>query len=144
MLDEIGCVLKQRQAVLERLRDNSDFQEYLALEDKLYRLTHAQRPLSVRIPAPASLVAPRPAPKSKTAEVKDHVAEILRRAHRPMPIRTILKELEGRGVKIGGKNPVTNLSAKLSADAKFKNERRQGWRVDAPKKRIPFPGFLQK
>lgn len=143
MFDEVKSLLEERQAIFERLKDNSDFQAFLTLEDKLHRQTHAFGGLRVRIPAPASRVAPRKARKSKTQQVKEQVAEILRKAHKPMSTRTILEELENRGVKVGGKNPITNLSAKLSADAGFKNTRREGWEMKRPSTPIPLPLFLQ-
>lgn len=152
MMEEVIRLMERRRDAMEKLKDNADFQDFLAIDAMLYQYMHAPRTAAapktvLPIVAPASRAADAAksagSRKSKTHELKEQVGEILRRAHKPMATREIVGELARRGVKIGGRNPVTNLSAKLSADARFKNERREGWRIDGPTKPIPMPMFLR-
>ncbi len=53
--------------------------------------------------------------------------EILRETGQSLPTRQILKRLEERGIQVGGRDPVANLSGFLSRDDDFTNSRATGW-----------------
>jgi hypothetical protein len=55
--------------------------------------------------------------------------DILRESGRPVHTRELLPILEQRGIKIGGANPLTNLSGYLSRSDDLIADRSRGWRL---------------
>lgn len=130
----------------QRLRENAVFQRLQAVEGALraYRQPDASRE---RIKA--ALVRQRrvkttgaAAHASKTRWILSHAYALLKSAETPMKTRDLVAALKDQGVAIGGQNPVTNLSAKLSADARFVNRRRRGWEIAPEERRVTLPRFM--
>lgn len=63
------------------------------------------------------------------AETEAVAAEIIRAAGRPIPTREMLEALRNRGIDVGGKDPASTLSARLSRSRTLENVRPHGWRV---------------
>ena len=70
-------------------------------------------------------------PRSSTREILKGTEEILREEGGPMLSGEILRRLNDRGIHVGGRNPSTNLSSKISQarDRFISNGRRKGWRL---------------
>lgn len=51
---------------------------------------------------------------------------------RPIPIRVLLSEVEGDGVKISGKNAISSLSAILSKAKDLRSHGKKGWTLISP------------
>ncbi len=67
---------------------------------------------------------------SKQAQaLRDSIYEILSEQH-PLHRRTIYDKLVERGIKVGGQDPVNNVGAHLSRDARFRNVGRGEWDLD--------------
>lgn len=60
-------------------------------------------------------------------ETEDAAIAILTEAGTPMPTRKMLVALAARGIVIGGKQPVSTLSARLSRAPRLVNIRPDGW-----------------
>ena len=71
-------------------------------------------------------------------QVTDMAVDLIRAKGRPIQTRDLLAQMEQRGLKVNGQNPVANLSGYLCRDRKrLVNNRRLGWRLvewggDAP------------
>jgi hypothetical protein len=85
-----------------------------------------------------SHVAPRPAlPKREPvaattgalAETEGAAIEVIKAAGRAIPTREMLEALRARGVEVGGKDPASTLSARLSRASALENVRPYGWRL---------------
>ncbi len=61
-------------------------------------------------------------------ETEARALEIISGLGRPVPTRELLDELRKRGLEIGGKDPASTLSARLSRAPKLENVRPHGWR----------------
>ncbi len=87
-------------------------------------------------PMPGDGMARAPVVKEPPRIVKAVVA-ILAATGGPLPTGALVEELAMQGIRIGGKNPVTNLSGALSKwHSLLRADRRRGWsladRSDAP------------
>lgn len=73
--------------------------------------------------------APRyiPALSGRISETERVAAEIIKERGRPVPTREILIELERRGVEVGGKEPFSTLSTRLSRASTIIGTRGIGW-----------------
>ena len=73
--------------------------------------------------------------------------DMLKERGAPMHTREIIKELEAKGVVIGGSNPIANLSGFLSRSEELVNNRAIGWGLagrDLPAVEYGKGGFQQK
>ena len=120
-LDEVIKLLEQREKRVGELR--SRFAAVIQAEEELTRELAAV--LSDAPPKPTA----RSRNRSTTREILDASYEILRSAEShelPMEVREIWSRLEARNVRVGGKKPHGNLSAKLGRDDRFRSEGRGG------------------
>jgi hypothetical protein len=74
----------------------------------------------------------QPDPNSTTSRSKSEGVKIVRELMRPVPLGELLKRLEERGVKLGGKNPNQALSANLGNCPELKSTPRGWWLVGQP------------
>jgi len=77
----------------------------------------------------------------RTSPVLDQTADmataIIEKHGRPVPIQEMQFKLRGMGLLIGGKNPKSTLSARLSTSGRFIADREKGWWI----KGRPLPGL---
>lgn len=59
---------------------------------------------------------------------EDLALKIIQEFGRPVPTRELLVELEKRGLTVGGQDPASTLSARLSRAPRLENVRPEGWR----------------
>ena len=128
-LNEIVKLLEQREQLVGELRSRltAVMEAEKALRQELGAALKDTPPKAPMDP-PYNPV-PRLRNSTKTAEILEKSYEILRSAESyelPMSVREICARLEAQGVRIGGKVPHGNLSAKLGRDARFHTEGRGG------------------
>ncbi len=72
----------------------------------------------------------------RLSETEHVAAEIIKERGRAIPTRDLLVELENRGVEVGGKDPASTLSARLSRSSVLVGRRGIGWSLkpEAPQK----------
>lgn len=61
------------------------------------------------------------------SETEKATGVIIRELGRPVPTRELLELLTARGVEVGGKDPASTLSARLSRAPSLENIRQRGW-----------------
>ena len=69
------------------------------------------------------------------AETEKVAVEAIRKAGRPMHTQELLTALLDAGIEVGGKDPASTLSARLSRAPSLENARPHGWRI----KSSPLP-----
>ncbi len=62
---------------------------------------------------------------------------IIKRLGRPVPLGEMHSELREMGIEVGGKDPKSTLSARLSTSGRFVADREKGWWI----KGRPLPGL---
>lgn len=82
------------------------------------------RPSPPSTPSAAGRSARDAGAMSRTEEV---ASEIIAQLGRPVPTRELLNALLERGVDVGGKDPASTLSARLSRAPTLHNIRQRGW-----------------
>ena len=116
------------------------------IEAALDQIAEGQRKLAARLPRtrpPRDSVGGHGRP-TKTELIRSAVEEVLREAGGG-PVRTakLLRLIERKGIEVGGKTPVGNLSAKLSHAKKGRFElvsRKEGWALPSsarPREVVP-------
>lgn len=60
-------------------------------------------------------------------ETEEKVAQLLSELKRPVPTRELVMFLAERGYEVGGQEPVSTLSARLSRSQRFVSDRKYGW-----------------
>ncbi|MEO1026110.1 MAG: hypothetical protein AAFX07_11235 [Pseudomonadota bacterium] len=110
----VDNLLEKRRELIEKLAHIDDL---LRLEGHNLHVTeHDLRP---QVNQNASVTA--------GAEILDTVQSVLQQHEAPVPTSKLLHMLEIKGIKLGGTNPVANLSARLSRDSRFESAGRAGW-----------------
>lgn len=66
------------------------------------------------------------------AETERAAFDAIRASGRPMHTQELLKALQEAGVEVGGKDPASTLSARLSRAPSLENVRPHGWRIKSP------------
>jgi hypothetical protein len=74
----------------------------------------------------------QPDPNSITSRSKSEGVKIVRELMRPVPLGELLKRLEERDVKLGGKNPNQALSANLGNCPELRSTPRGWWLMGVP------------
>lgn len=70
---------------------------------------------------------------SRITNTEQAVIKIIEREGRPVPTRELLPALAALGVDVGGKEPSSTLSARLSRSNLVENVRPYGWRLKEPR-----------
>lgn len=121
--------------------------EAQALDDFLRRLDEMTKNLvavagsitvSLPLDAPYGLGTPAPMKRGRGRlhETETAAVEVIHAAGRPVPTPEMLIELAKRGVEVGGKDPSSTLSARLSRAESIENVRPYGWRLREPRQDI--------
>ncbi len=63
----------------------------------------------------------------RLADTERGAGEIIRKHGRPVPTQSLLQELTGMGIEVGGKDPSSTLSARLSRAPSLEFQRGLGW-----------------
>ncbi len=66
-------------------------------------------------------------PSSVMWQTREAVRSILKERGSPVRLSDLLREVQGRGVKVGGKNPMSTFAARLSNSSEFESIRGRGW-----------------
>ena len=120
-------------------REISDLEAELANDPRYEKLRHLKELSALYSGSPQSLAsgAARQSQRSAKAasealdQALDLAEELIKGRTEPTPTAEILHWVESRGVVIDGKNPLANLSAKLSRSPHFKANGRSGWTLEA-------------
>lgn len=124
---DVVQIARDRLAELDRLQEAQDaerskLREFLTMADQLQGAHHE---MSVAVEQLARAEArSKPTPVS---EIRKRAAAILEAVDRPMPLAELHNRLTRTGVVVGGKNPRSNLSAKLSGAEELQTIPGQGW-----------------
>ena len=121
--------LSEAQAAFEEARAQAErWQVVLSGMDEIEGPS-SSAPHPTRTPFTVRLRVPTTENPGRLAETQTAAISILRAARRPMSTRELLSHLEQRGVSVGGSDPSSTLSARLSRAPLLDNVRGVGWRV---------------
>jgi hypothetical protein len=115
--DILTNAIARRDAALAEARRWADF-------IRMYGEITGTRPGAPADFAPSARAASAPGALSETEKA---TAAILSELGRPVPTRELLELLAARGVKVGGQDPASTLSARLSRAPSLENIRQRGW-----------------
>ena len=117
---EIDALQAQQDAERAKLND------FLAMAEKL---ALGENEVASAVAELASATISGPARTTPVREIKARAAAIISAVGRPMPLGDLYQSLVRAGVKVGGKDPRSNLSAKLSGLDGFESIPGKGWIV---------------
>jgi len=127
-----NAIAKRDAALAEAKR----WDEFLHMLDEAARGLTAMGGGTVMVHFPSSVERRNPTPRGagRMTETESAASEIIR-ANDGKPVQTadMLKELEKRGIVVGGKDPSSTLSARLSRAESLENVRPYGWRLKEPR-----------
>ena len=110
---------RQMEILAAQLRkESSKFQEYLDWEATVRSIEWGTASGGSSPPAFRS---------SPSAEIYEACVAVMEQHSGPVATRDLLHELESRGIRISGSQPVRNLSSKLSSSPRFLSLGPQGW-----------------
>lgn len=126
---DVVQVARDRLAELDRLQEAQDAERtklkgFLAVADQLQGAHHEVSAAVEELARAEAKSKPTP-----VAEIKKRAAAILASMDRPMPLSDLHVALVRTGVVVGGKNPRSNLSAKLSGAVELETIPGKGWVV---------------
>ena len=114
--------IAEAEAQAEKIRA---YLELAAVYGAIPTATHA--PLRAFVGSAASRGGPREAGVGISHQATNAVVERLKDLGRPTHTRELLKYVETKGMHIGGKDPVANLSGFLSRSGLLVSSRMNGW-----------------
>jgi hypothetical protein len=114
--------LARRDAALAEARRWDDF-IHMYGELKSGQAQHAEG----KSVLPTRLLSPAPAPTGTISDTEREAANVIRELQRPVSTRDLLTMLMQRGIEVGGKDPLSTLSARLSRAPTLANKRGEGW-----------------
>jgi hypothetical protein len=116
-----NAISRRDQALAEANR----WEKFLAMLDELEGAVAPSQPQS-----PARPITPNPPAQTGILDATERAAiQIITKAGRPVPTRDLLVGLDELGIRIGGKEPLSTLSARLSRATGLENVRPYGWQL---------------
>lgn len=129
----LNAVCKRDAALAEAHR----WEDFIRMLDELEGHVQSVVPPSATRPAAVRLDQngqPRMVVGTGKLNETERVAlEAIREAGKPLSTRELLDALAARGIDVGGKDPASTLSARLSRAANLENVRPYGWRPKEPR-----------
>jgi hypothetical protein len=136
----IADLLKARESIVERLRQNADFQALQRLDDAIRELRaplqaqkeeEAEEEEQTDAAADGNGADARPQRERRKGVLTgysqaDGVEVLLKHFNRPMTIGELVGTLAKNGVAVGGTKKTINLSSTLSRDGRFSSVRYEG------------------
>jgi hypothetical protein len=110
--------------VEKRLRDNPDFQAFTSLTRARDALFSSQKASGAKTKGSIRGKSER-SPASKLGQA-DAASQAIDQTGEPVPISDLVGKVRALGVKVGGKDPETNLSSVLSKSPEFRSVKWHG------------------
>lgn len=118
------AIAKRAKALADRDAASADFDRWDGFIRMYSEILGGGTQLAV---AARSSGVGRSSTRGKLSVTEDAVISVLEEAGSPLHTRELLDKLLARGVEVGGKDPASTLSARLSRSSKLLNNRLKGW-----------------